>query len=353
MIRVADGILLRVDAAEVGRVIEPSADERAYANLLPNMPATADGHATMAKWCQEHELLDQKNFHWEHVLRHDPDHADARRALGYSLIRGRWTRAEDFMEAQGYVRHRGAWRLPQQVAVEQRQQEIEVAEKLWRRDIETWRNWLDGRRHDEGLRNLESIDDPLADVGLAELLVQEEDAGVRLLYVDLLARLATPTAINALVSAAIEDPDVDVRLKSIDYVRERDVIRGLMAWTTALRSPDNLTVNRAGVALGRAGHPDAVRPLINALVTTHVSVTAPPPGNIRPSFGANADGSGGFNGLSVGGGPKKVKHNIKNKSVLEALVSLTGKNYRYSPSEWNQWYIQQRSLSDDVNLRRD
>jgi hypothetical protein len=352
LVRVADGIVVRVAARDVGRVIEVSEAESEYQRLLPEMPDTAAGHEAMAKWCQERGLNGQKDFHWQHVLRHDPDHAEARRVLGYNRIGGRWIRAEDFMQAQGYIRYKGAWRLPQQVATEQQQEELDVAEKAWRRDIELWRNWLKGRRHGEGMQRLQAIDNPLAAAGLAQALADEEDVATRELFVDLLSRLATPLAIDALVDAAINDPDLEVRLRCVDRIRDSGANQAVGAWCAALQSRDNRMVGRAGVALGRLGNPAAVKPLIDALVTQHETIVKPS-ANIQPSFGSNPDGTGGFNGLSVGGGPKKIRRDVQNKSVLEALVALTGQNYRYSQSDWNNWYMQQRALPDGVNLRRD
>jgi hypothetical protein len=175
---------------------------------------------------------------------------------------------------------------------------------------------------------------------------------VREIYADQLARLATPLALDALIQAAIDDPDVEVRLRCIDHVRQLGAARAVGAWTGFLQSRDNRTVNRAGVALGRLGRPEAVGPLIDALVTQHETLVKPT-ASIQPSFGSANDGSGGLNGLSIGGGPKVVRRQLRNQSVLDALVALTSQNYRFSQADWKDWYIQQRSLPEDVNLRRD
>src|SRR5690606_22816253 len=112
VVRVADGALVKIAADQVGRVVETTTAEQNYAKLLPRMPDSADGHAKMAQWCHEQGLTTQKDFHWQHVLRHDPDHAEARRALGYSRIRGEWMRPDEFKARQGYQRYKGQWRLP-------------------------------------------------------------------------------------------------------------------------------------------------------------------------------------------------------------------------------------------------
>ena len=103
--------------------------------------------------------------------------------------------------------------------------------------------------------------------------------------------------------------------------------------------------------MGRLGDPEAVLPLIDALVTRHETVIQPT-SSIRPSFGGTSDGSGGFNGLSVGGGPRRVVRSLKNKSALEALVALTKQNFQYSQTDWKRWYIREHS-SPGANLRRD
>jgi hypothetical protein len=350
VVQVDEGILVRIAASEVGRVIETSKAEQEYQKWLPKMPDTADGHAKMAKWCEEHQLTIQKDLHWQQVLRHDADHPEARRALGYNRIRGEWSRPEDFMTKQGYQRYKGGWWLPQQVKAVQQQEEIEIAEKKWRRDIRIWRDWLNGRRRGEGMARLRAIDDPLADAGLAYWLAEEPDAAIRELYVDLLTRLATPIAANALIEAAIHDEDLEVRLRCVDRLRDLGAKQAVAAWSGALRSPNNRVVNRAGVALGRLGDRSAVRPLIDALVTRHETVVQPS-ANIQPTFSSGPNVSGG--GLSIGGGPRKVVRQLENKGVLEALVALTEHNYRYSQADWNNWYIQQRALPDGVSLRRD
>jgi hypothetical protein len=345
------GILVLVPVSEVGRVIGTTAEEAEYERLLTQMPDTLEGHEELAGWCHERGLKDARDFHWRQVLERQPDHAQARQILGYSRIGGRWVRAEEFMQAQGYVRYKGSWRLPQQVAALQQQEEMEAAEKGWRRNIELWRSWLGGRRHDEGIQRLQAINDPLASAGLAQLLTEESDVEIRELYVDLLARLATPLAAGAMIDCAIHDSDLEVRLRSVDHLREMASDRAALNWIGALRSRDNRIVNRAGTALGRLGNRVAIRPLIDALVTAHETVVSTP--SVQSGFGSAADGSGGFNGLSVGGGPKRIRRELQNKNVLEALVAITGQNHRYSLSDWNNWYIRQRQLPADVNLRRD
>ena len=220
IVRLASGGRVKLAARQVRKVVEPSAAESKYARLLPKMPDTAAGHLTMAQWCQEHGLNDLRLYHLQQVLRHEPDHQEARRSLGYGRIDGRWIKADDWMQEQGYVRYQGAWRLPQQVAVLERERETELAQKNWRRDLKMWRGWLGGRRDAEAREKLRQLQDPLAVPALAELLGAERDSQVREIYVDLLARFSSSTAVSALVRTALQDPDTEIRLRAIDHLRD-------------------------------------------------------------------------------------------------------------------------------------
>ena len=63
----------------------------------------------------------------------------------------------------------------------------------------------------------------------------------------------------------------------------------IVPYVQALRSKDNVIVNRAAEALGTIGDPEAISPLIDALVTTHKYLIQPAggggPGEITAGFG--------------------------------------------------------------------
>ena len=49
---------------------------------------------------------------FEQALVLDPEHAVARRALGYVLYEGIWMTADEVMRAKGYVLYKGEWMAP-------------------------------------------------------------------------------------------------------------------------------------------------------------------------------------------------------------------------------------------------
>ncbi len=350
IVELKKGAYLRIAASDVGRVLETTEIEADYERRLMGMQDTAEGHEALAKWCQEHGLVEQKQFHWQEVLRLDPDHAEARRLAGYQRIGGEWIRQDQFMQRQGFVRYRGSWRLPQEVAALERQEAEEVQVGNWRRNIQMWLGWLGGRRDAEALEKLRTIKDPLAAPGLIDALAKESRPDVRSFLLERLAQLDSPAVAPALVDGALGDGDEEYRLACVRHLKERGAIGASSAFVSALQSSDNRTINRAAVALGQLGDKRAILPLIFALVTEH-STLVKPTAEIRPSFGSG--NGGGLGGLSVGSKPTKVTKRLENKSVLEALVKLTEQNFRYSEADWRQWYIQQEALGEDVNLRRD
>lgn len=50
----------------------------------------ADGHYALALWCKEQKLLQEMKVELELVLLLQPDHKDARAALGYRRVDGQW-----------------------------------------------------------------------------------------------------------------------------------------------------------------------------------------------------------------------------------------------------------------------
>ena len=351
IIQLSTGARIKIDERKVRKIIDDPPEQQRYEELLRDMPDTAAGHWTMASWCKENSLKPQAVYHQEQVIRHDPNHADARRALGYSMLNGRWTKPEEFMTQQGYKRYKGEWKLPQQIEILERQRKIELAQKKWRRDLKLWRTWLDGRRANEATEQLKRINDPTAVPGLGEALQRESSADVREMYVDALGKIGTSGAVSILIATGLNDKDLEVRIRAIDTLRDVGRLAAVQAYSGALSSKDNGTVRRAGVALGRLGDPDAILPLIEALVTRHTTIVRPTAA-MNPSFGRNADGSAGMSGLNMGGRPKKIVRERKNQSVLEALISLTKQNYQFSKTDWKNWYISQHDPGE-VNLRRD
>ena len=108
---------------------------RRYRSNLAKMPATAEANWTLAEWCKDKGLRTERQLHLEATVQLDSDHENARRALGYTRLRGEWRKREDFMRERGFVIHEGRWRLPQDVELDKQRRENELASKRWIKDL--------------------------------------------------------------------------------------------------------------------------------------------------------------------------------------------------------------------------
>jgi len=351
-IKTRAGGRITLSAADIARVETTSDVMRQYEQKLADMPDTLDGHWEMAEWCRKQELKTQREFHLRKVLQFDPNHEAARRALGYTRVKGKWVQPDQWMEKQGYIRHKGSWKLPQEVELEARKERIEQNQKQWRIRIRRWRGVIiKGRKENaEALNQLRAIAEPAAIPGLAELLTDpKEPTPLKRVYVEVLGRFSVAPALDALIRCAVFDKDSELRERCIDQIKHHDTDYAITALTRMLHDKDNQVVNRAARVIGRLDNPKAVPRLIDALVTKHRFKLSSGGGN-----GYNVGFGPGGSGMSTGGSTKVVEKPLQNKDVLDALTRLApaGINYRYDQQAWKNWYSR-RELVGVTTLRRD
>jgi len=356
-IEVTGGGRLILHAQQVRQVLTVSDDLRWYQQWLPKVPNTVEGHWTMAEQCRARNLHAQREHHLNQILLLDPDHKDARYGLGYSRVQDRWIKTDEWMQNQGYVRYRGAWRTPQDVALEQAIEQFDKSEKDWMRKIKTWRTWFVKARGREmqAREAIRAIDDPAAAAGLIEIVENEKDpAELRRLCIEVLGKLRTPRATGVFVQRAIQDSDPNVRDACLDELKRFGSAQAVPMFQALLKSPDNKKVNRAATCLAMLKNPEATLALVNALVTEHkfmVQTGGGPPGQMNLGFGSGPSGGGGTFGVS--GNPKIVKQDLRNESVLNALRAIwPGVNFGFDVEAWKAW-LADRQAPSVPNLRRD
>jgi hypothetical protein len=340
------GLRLSLVPAQVSRVVIRYDVQKQYDAEVVAANNSAEGHWQLAEWCKEQGLVSERKAHLQKVLEIDPDHAQARAALGFSRVRDRWMTMDDVMLSLGYVRTGGVWKTPQQVELEVTKRENELATKKLRRDILMWIDQLEGSRRESAIANLRAIRDERAGPTLVELLEDtDRPREIRVLALDILARLPPGLAAKAVIKMAMDEKDEEIRDRCLDeVVRMRDT--GVASvYIGLLKSKDNKRVNRAANCLARLEDPEATLPLISALVTTHEYLILPQGGG-----GLSFNSAGGF---GVGGKPQRKKQDLENRGVLSALITLNpGVNYEFDEAAWRRWYVEQFTTTD-VDLRRD
>ncbi len=349
VVQVADGVQVTLDAGQVQKVLHLRADEAEYERIAPTYPDTVAGQWELAQWCRDHKLGPQRETHLRRVIELEPDHAEARRALGYSRVDGQWTTQDELMTKRGLVKYKGQWKYPQEIEVLENKRKLEAAQQEWCQKVKRWRGWLGTDRRDQGRQNIRGITDPAAVKALAIGLHDDRDPHARLLFIEALTKIDTFQAAMALAITAIYDEVEEVRLSCLDNLQTKPRPEVVAYFVRKLKDKDNAVVNLAAVGLGRMKDPSAIGPLIDAVWTTHTFKISQPGGDNAMSAGF---GSGG-GGLHVGGGPKYIKKQIPNQAVLDALVALTHRNFNFDKQAWKYWYAAQKKPPDAIDARRD
>jgi hypothetical protein len=351
VVEVPGGGRLTLHADQVEEVLALSPAQQRYVEILPRMPHTVEGMWAMAEWCREARLNEERARHLEELLVLAPEHKEARAALGYTKVDGKWVLPDEHMRSLGYIRFEGGWRLPQEVEIRQRAARTADAENQWRRTTRILRSQVGKRRGPESVAELRAIRDPLAAPALADLLKDETLPELSRLYVEVLGRLNHPAATAALIKHAMENSDERVRDICLEQLARRGERGAVGVFIKNLGHKDNYMVNRAAVALARMNDPESIIPLIEALTTKHKQVINPgggSPGEIGASFSPG----GGGGGLSMGGKAKIIERDVQNPIVLQALTAMTGAHHGYNKSAWKAWYAAQNTPAA-VNLRRE
>ena len=82
-------------------------------------PQDVDGWRKLAQWATTKGLSRQSRLAWEKVLAVAPDDPEARQALGFVQLDGRWLTEEESFRARGFVKYEGEWMTPAEVQVAQ------------------------------------------------------------------------------------------------------------------------------------------------------------------------------------------------------------------------------------------
>lgn len=352
IVQTPDGSVVTLGRAQVKQVVRQRPLEIQYEKRRIHTAETAQAQWELAEWCRVNKLPAQRKVHLQRVIALEPEHEEARRALGYQRVDGKWFTQDELMRKRGYLWYQGRYRTPEEIALLEERRDLNAKEKEWARKIETWQAWLAGSRADEARDRILSIDDPAAVQALAAALSRNPNPEVRVFLIQALSRLGTVKAVRTLAECSLEDEDNEVRLSCLDRLKHKKDPTVVDFYVGQLRSKSNAIVNRAALALKEMGDRSAVGPLIDALITKHRSrLPSPPPGQISPLFGKGP--GGGAAGLSVGGKtPKYVEGYVRNREVLEALVALTGADFGYDVGAWKTWLAAQGSR-EPIDVRRD
>jgi hypothetical protein len=352
VIETAAGVRLTIPRSEISRVDSVSKVQAEYESLAHASPDTVEAHWRLAKWCRERDLRDEADNHLTRIVELDPDHAEARRLLGYHKENGQWMGRDDVMASRGMVKYEGRYVTRQHVELLEQAKKYRESDAEWNQRLDRLRRSLVSRRADraeQAQQEILSIRDPAAAEAVVAMLEREKDPDIRQVWLRAASQIDDPATLEALVRLSLNDPDAETRRQCLDYVIKSKHPGIAAPYIQALKSSGNEMINRAAEALGQIGDPQAIGPLIDVLVTRHtVAVTSGDQGQYSLSFSPEGGGAFSFGG----GGPKTTTQLIPNPAVLGALVALTGTSFDYDQDRWQAWLAAQAKLNQ-VDVRRD
>lgn len=353
VIRTEANNLVQLKANLVKHVVTLSPSKVAYQQIKTKTPDTAEGHWQLYKWCVKNKLLNEPKRHLRRILELQPDHEEARRILDYIQIDGQWLSRGEKMDSRGYVNYEGTWRTAQDVAIREQKAKTKKAQDAWKKDVRRWIGWLKGRKESrviEAKQNILNTKDPHAARALVDALKKgRNNYQLKLLLLEALSHIKHGLATEAIGNHALlgtnSQQDVEIRIRCIEYLMEKNNRALVRPYVKLLSSKDNTQVNRAASVLGSLGFESAISPLIDALVTKHTYK--------NPNAG-KTQASAGPGGTSFGqGGPTTFSREKRNADVLTALQTLTdGVHYDYNETAWRAWYTNSKR-ENFVNMRRD
>lgn len=342
--------LARSDVASIQRAPTPA--EEVDARLARLAPYDVRGLEDLAEFCRAKGLGEQRERVMRMVLVADPDHAKARKALGYVREGAGWVLEDVQRAVQGQVRWKGRW-VPRAEA-ERLAREDRAGEKV----AQLVRDMVRGgrtRAHEatEALRALADLD---AEPALLERLDHRHDE-VRLAVVMALAtgsaRPGSAEAVAALCRRALGDALGEIRGPAALAAVKVDQQAAMRALIDALFAKSGARRENAAVALGKIGDREAVPYLIDVLYGVE-------PRRFREVQEDYLDPGGPSSTLlgrprryglieNAAAAPYRVRrivegirdHYIFNPAALAALRRVTGADFHYSKNEWYRWWEEQ------------
>ncbi|WP_146527653.1 HEAT repeat domain-containing protein [Novipirellula artificiosorum] len=352
IVDVDDDIRIAFPTSRVRRVV--SSDKLSeYRQKAAEAGEDAEEHYQLAIWCLRN-ISDSpetyKRFHMQMAIRFDPEHSNARASLDYVKENNRWIRYSDLQRSRGMISVARKWMLPEAAAIEKLKDSTNIDAKQWIREIDRLLRMVlrKNTKSAEAFEALKAIEDPLAAAAIGDQLIKgNHDRGLKLLWIELLGRFQTTTAVKALVHAGLQENDDVVREAALEQLQNFGSASAVASYARMLRSNRKSDVTRALRSLSFFPDIELAPLYINALVTKH-SLTRQVGGGTSAGFGDT--GGGGF---SAGSTTQTFTDYQENPGALTLLKMVEpGADFGYDKQAWREYFAAKRgSYSGD--LRRD
>ncbi len=267
---------------------------------------TVKGNLDLAQWCAREGLRAEEFAHLTAVLRRDPSHAEAWRALGYRNREGVWVNPSHELKKRRLLA------------------EAREAHRRWAARLKhLLRAWSSPEERQAADAELAKIHDPFAASAIAEVLgngsIEQRQLAVRLLD-----QIGGPEAISRLTLMALHDIEGPVFGDAIDALSRHDPRQFLGPVIDYVRVPPKITVK----PIGGPGEPgrievEGMEPRIYAIpnIAEFRVATGNPPTPIDTTW-LSAMASRSLGSRSSGGYSYSVSYYPSDPVVTQAFAQL-------------------------------
>jgi hypothetical protein len=336
------------------------------------------GHLALAVWCRGAGLSDPARAEYEKVLSVDPDHEEARHALGHEQVDGRWMTFEEAQRTRGLVLYKGRW-----ITVEERDVRValEAGESIHRAALDQVRQLLqraalapDVGQREEARRRLAEFSSEDRRLPCMEALGSSESR-VRAAAAASLATASDPPVVAALARRFVYDASPEVRQAASNALTEMKAPTTGAVFLDLFQRGGLGAQIRAAEGLAAFPEPKAVPALIAALAEAmappeQISLTTvgpgcdAPPGPIVIPGGRVITPPATPPGRSVRGGTlpptqgliiprvltsipikrspaEEAARRALAEACVRALKACTGKDHGSDASAWKSWWLRE------------
>lgn len=361
-VRTPGGATLSIAADQVSQVLDPNNLLPKYEEWLSKMPPNAEGNWKMARWCEDNQLVEERLHHLRAVIQLDPDHAQAREALGYKkAANGAWENPDESWTSIGYKKVGNKYLSQQQIEIELQAAANRAVREKFSKEINSLNNKAKTKNSEQALNEIRAIEDPIALEVITTLFLAPSRSiknnlpspELKKVYIGVVGKKLTPYSVGALVHTSLFDPSDNIRDFALQQLIEAKHPATTSAYlgqiATGIKDYNKELVNRSARALGQLDSKEAVFPLIAVLTM-----------KIRKQSGGSSQGIGatpmfggdGSAGISAGGKQAIIEETHSNPEVLATLQKLTKQNFDYDQQAWKRWYVSTNTPSAS-NMRRD
>src|SRR3972149_7836682 len=143
-----DGGRMTIPRSEVVRVVSQSPQQDEYHRRARAAADTVDAHLQLAEWCREQKLISEYRDELAKILELDPNHEQARRALGHRKEHGNWQSRDELMAARGLIWYDGKYYTQHHIELLDQAKAARETDADWSNQLDRWARWVHGRRKD-------------------------------------------------------------------------------------------------------------------------------------------------------------------------------------------------------------